>query len=83
MHSIEHLPNVKVSDTLAEIIFDMCRNVQPTKETLDTLKSSERELFDLLLYISGLSKSKREIIQKLYLYNAISMNNGKAYLKQF
>ena len=120
MHSVEHLPNVKVSDTLAEIIFDMCRNVQPTKETLDTLKSSERELFDLLLYISGLSKSKsigtkkdvhikelkerlklvesqiragnnnpvvkselKEIIQKLYLYNAISMNNGKAYLKQF
>ena len=33
MHSVEHLPNVKVSDTLAEIIFDMCRNVQPTKET--------------------------------------------------
>ena len=120
MHSVEHLPNVKVSDTLAEIIFDMCRNVQPTKETLDSLKSSERELFDLLLYISGLSKSKsigtkkdvhikelkerlklvesqiragnnnpvvkselKEIIQKLYLYNAISMNNGKAYLKQF
>jgi hypothetical protein len=25
----------------------------------------------------------KEIIQKLYLYNAISMNNGKAYLKQF
>ena len=120
MHSVEHLPNVKVSDTLAEIIFDMCRNVQPTQETLDSLKSSERELFDLLLYISGLSKSKsigtkkdvhikelkerlklvesqiragnnnpvvkselKEIIQKLYLYNAISMNNGKAYLKQF
>ena len=120
MHSIEHLPNVKVSDTLADIIFDMCKNVQPTSETLDTLNSSERELFDLLLYVSGLSKSKsigtkkdihiktlkerlklvesqlragnnnpavkselKEIIHKLYLYNAISMNNGKAYLKQF
>jgi hypothetical protein len=120
MHSVEHLPNVKVSDTLADIIFDMCRNVQPTNETLDTLKSSERELFDLLLYVSGLSKSKsigtkkdvhiknlkerlklvesqlragnnnpavksemKEIIHKLYLYNAISMNNGKTYLKQF
>jgi hypothetical protein len=120
MHSIEHLPNVKVSDSLADIIFDMCKNVQPTTETLDTLNSSERELFDLLLYVSGLSKSKsigtkkdvhiktlkerlklvesqlragnnnpavkselKEIIHKLYLYNAISMNNGKAYLKQF
>ena len=61
MHSVEHLPNVKVSDTLADIIFNMCKNAnanKPTKETLDTLKSSERVLFDLLLYVSGLSKSK-------------------------
>ena len=61
MHSVEHMPNVKVSDTLADIIFNMCKNAnanKPTKETLDTLKSSERVLFDLLLYVSGLSKSK-------------------------
>ena len=58
MHSVEHMPNVKVSDTLADIIFNMCKNVQPTKETLDTLKTGERELFDLLLYVSGLGKSK-------------------------
>jgi Holliday junction resolvasome RuvABC DNA-binding subunit len=57
MHSIEHLPNVKVSDTLADIIVNMCKNERPTKETLDTLNSDERKLFDLLLYVSGLGKS--------------------------
>ena len=58
MHSIEHLPNVKVSDTLADIIVNMCKNEHPTKQTLDTLSSSEKQLFDLLLYVSGLRKSK-------------------------
>jgi hypothetical protein len=58
MHSVEHLPNVKVSDTLADIIVNMCKNEYPTKQTLDTLSSSEKQLFDLLLYVSGLRKSK-------------------------
>jgi hypothetical protein len=58
MHSVEHLPNVKVSDTLADIIISMCKNEQPTKQTLDTLSSSEKQLFDLLLYVSGVRKSK-------------------------
>ncbi len=58
MHSVEHLPKVKVSDTLADIIVNMCKNEHPTKQTLDTLSSSEKELFDLLLYVSGLRKSK-------------------------
>jgi hypothetical protein len=56
MHSIEHLPNIKVSDTLADIIISMCKNEHPTKQTLDTLSSSEKQLFDLLLYVSGLRK---------------------------
>jgi hypothetical protein len=58
MHSVEHLPNVKVSDTLADIIISMCKNEQPTKQTLDTLNSNERQLFDILLYVSGVRKSK-------------------------
>jgi len=58
MHSVEHLPNVKVSDTLADIIISMCKNEHPTKQTLDTLSSDERKLFDLLLYVSGLRKSR-------------------------
>ena len=36
----------------------MCKNEQPTKQTLDTLSSNERKLFDLLLYVSGVRKSK-------------------------
>jgi septum formation topological specificity factor MinE len=96
----------------------MCSNIQPTKENLDSLKKSERELFDLLLYVSGLSKKfttkkddninelkerlklveaeiragndnpvakseLKDIVHKLQLYNVISMNNAKNYLKQF
>ena len=118
MHAVEHFPNVKVSDNLAEIILNMCSNIQPTRQNLDSLKKTERELFDLLLYVSGLSKkfsSKKDdninelkerlllveseiragnnnpivknelkgIVQKLQLYNVISMNNAKNYLKQF
>jgi hypothetical protein len=56
MHSVEHLPNIKVSDTLADIIISMCKNDHPTKQTLDTLSSSEKQLYDLLLYVSGLRK---------------------------
>ena len=65
VHAVEYFPNVKVSDTLAEIILNMCSNIQPTKENLDSLQKSERELFDLLLYVSGLSKkftTKKTII---------------------
>jgi len=58
MHSVEHFPNVKVSDTFADIIVNMCKNEHPTKQTLDTLSSSEKQLFDLLLYVSGLRKNK-------------------------
>jgi hypothetical protein len=42
IHSVEHLPNVKVSDTLSDIIINMCKNEHPTKQTLDTLSSNER-----------------------------------------
>jgi hypothetical protein len=58
MHSVEHFPNVKVSDTFSDIIVNMCKNEHPTKQTLDTLSSNERQLFDILLYVSGLRKSK-------------------------
>ena len=57
MHAIEHFPNIHVSDTLVKIIFDMCKNTQPTKTILDTLTSNEKELLDMLLYISGLHKN--------------------------
>jgi IS1 family transposase len=55
----------------------MCKNAnanKPTKETLDTLKSSERVLFDLLLYVSGLSKSKS--------ISAVSGNSKDKHIKE-
>lgn len=117
-HSVEHFKNVKVSDKLAEIIINMIQNIQPTKQNLESLKTSERQLFDLLIYVSGLNKKvntkkddnidelkerlklveaqirsgndnpvvKKElvdIVNKLQLYNCISMNNARDYLKQF
>ena len=119
MHSVENFPNIKVSDNLTNILYHMCiKNTKPTKETLNSLNASEKKLFDLLLYVSGLGKNigtnkdenikelkdrlklvesqiragnnnvvvkneMKEIIKKLHLYNVISHNNGKAYLKQF
>ena len=56
MHAVENFPNIKVSDKLVEIIYDMYYNKKPSNADLDSLKTSERELFDLLLYVSGLSK---------------------------
>ena len=98
----------------------MYYNKKPSNADLDSLKTSERELFDLLLYVSGLSKKfltmnkkdeyinelkerlklvegeiragndnpvakseLKDIVHKLQLYNVISMNNAKSYLKQF
>jgi len=120
MHAVENFPNIKVSDKLVEIIYDMYYNKKPSNADLDSLKTSERELFDLLLYVSGLSKKfltmnkkdeyinelkerlklvegeiragndnpvakseLKDIVHKLQLYNVISMNNAKSYLKQF
>jgi len=120
MHAVENFPNIKVSDKLVEIIYDMYYNKKPSNTDLDSLKTSERELFDLLLYVSGLSKKfltmnkkdeyinelkerlklvegeiragndnpvakseLKDIVHKLQLYNVISMNNAKSYLKQF
>ncbi len=31
MHTVEHLPNVKVSDTIVDIILNMCRIINPPK----------------------------------------------------
>ena len=119
MHSVENFPNIKVSDNLTNILYHMCiKNTKPTKEVLNSLNASEKKLFDLLLYVSGLGKNigtnkdanikelkdrlklvesqiragnnnvvvkneLKDIIKKLHLYNVISHNNGKAYLKQF
>ena len=57
MHSVENFPNVKVSDKLTEILYHMCiKNTKPTKESINSLNTNEKKLFDLLLYVSGLGK---------------------------
>ena len=50
----------------------MCtKNTKPTKEMLNSLKSNERKLFDLLLYVSGIGKNigittaKEEYVKEL------------------
>ena len=58
MHSVENFPNVKVSDKLTDILYHMCiKNTKPTKETINSLNATEKKLFDLLLYVSGLGKN--------------------------
>ena len=58
MHSVENFPNVKVSDKLTDILYHMCiKNTKPTKESINTLNATEKKLFDLLLYVSGLGKN--------------------------
>ncbi len=45
--------------------------MKPTKEMLNSLKSNERKLFDLLLYVSGIGKNigittaKEEYVKEL------------------
>jgi hypothetical protein len=58
MHSVENFPNVKVSDKLTDILYHMCiKNTKPTKEIINSLNATEKKLFDLLLYVSGLGKN--------------------------
>jgi len=58
MHSVENFPNVKVSDKLTDILYHMCiKNTKPTKESINSLNTNEKKLFDLLLYVSGLGKN--------------------------
>ncbi len=58
MHSVENFPNVKVSDKLTDILYHMCiKNTKPTKESINSLNATEKKLFDLLLYVSGLGKN--------------------------
>jgi hypothetical protein len=119
MHSIENMPNKHVSDNFVKIIYNIYNNKLDSNAAIK-LNSSELELLDLLLFVSGLSKkfnidTKRDdnikklkerltlvesqikagnnnpvvkeelkqIIKKLYLFKAISLNSAKDYIKQF
>ena len=122
-HSIEKLPNIRVSDDFVKIIMMLCDDKKPSIEAYtirDNLEESEKELLSLLLFVTGINKNKnidikkvdnviklkerlilvesqiragnnnpvvktelKEIVNKLYLYGAISYNQAKEYLKQF
>ena len=56
-HAIEHFKNVKVSDTLAEVIYKLCKNENISKNLINTLNLDEKELLDTMLYMSGLHET--------------------------
>ena len=113
------MTNKHVSDNFVKIIYNIYNNKLDSNAAIK-LNSSELELLDLLLFVSGLSKkfnidTKRDdnikklkerltlvesqikagnnnpvvkeelkqIIKKLYLFKAISLNSAKDYIKQF
>lgn len=122
-HSIEKLPNLRVSDDFVKIIMMLCDDKKPSIEAYtirDNLEESEKELLSLVLFVTGINKNKnidiskvdnvkklkerltlvesqiragnnnpvvkielKEIVNKLYLYGAISYNHAKDYIKQF
>ena len=120
-HSIEKLPNIRVSDDFVKIIINIYNNnTTDFKNDFNKLDENEQELINLLFFISGLNKEKNidikrndkvnklkerlilvesqikagnnnpvvkkelnEIVNKLYLFGAISYNQAKDYLKQF
>jgi hypothetical protein len=120
-HSIEKLPNIRVSDDFVKIIINIYNNnTTDFKNDFNKLDENEQDLLNLLFFISGLNKEKNidikrndkvnklkerlilvesqikagnnnpvvkkelnEIVNKLYLFGAISYNQAKDYLKQF
>jgi hypothetical protein len=120
-HSIEKLPNVRVSDDFVKIIINIYNNNTTNFiNDFNKLDENEQDLLNLLFFISGLNKEKNidikrndkvnklkerlilvesqikagnnnpvvkkelnEIVNKLYLFGAISYNQAKDYLKQF
>lgn len=46
-----------VSDEFVNIVMKLCKKIQPTMADIKTLKLNEKELYDTLLYLSGIHKS--------------------------
>ena len=56
-HAIEHFTNVKISDTLVEIIYESCKNENINNSLIKLLNNDEKQLLDTVLYMSGLHKN--------------------------
>ena len=54
IHGFKDCP---VSDEFVELIMKMCKGHQPTPSDIKNLKLNEKEIFDMLLYTSGVHKT--------------------------
>jgi hypothetical protein len=57
LHNIEGIKNVPVSDNFVKIIMDIVTKQKPSLHNINKLKSDEKELYNILLLISGVHKN--------------------------
>ena len=55
--NIHGFKNCPVSDEFVELIMRMCKGHKPSPSDLKNLKINEKEIFDMLIYISGNHKT--------------------------
>ena len=64
LHNIEGIKNVPVSDNFVKIIMDIVTKQKPSLHNINKLKSDEKELYNILLLVSGVHKILKLVIQK-------------------
>ena len=57
LHNIEGLKNVTVSDNFVKIIMDIVSKNLPSSYNISKLNSNEKELYNILLLVSGIHKN--------------------------
>lgn len=57
LHNIEGIKNVPVSDNFVKIIMDIVTKQKPSLYNINKLSSDEKELYNILLLISGIHKN--------------------------
>lgn len=57
LHNIEGIKNIPVSDNFVKIIMDIVTKQKPSLYNINKLKSDEKELYNILLLISGAHKN--------------------------
>ena len=57
LHNIEGIKNIPVSDNFVKIIMDIVTKQKPSLHNINKLKSDEKELYNILLLISGVHKN--------------------------
>ena len=64
LHNIEGLKNVTVSDNFVKIIMDIVSKNIPSSYNISKLKSNEKELYNILLLVSGIHKILKLMIKR-------------------